>query len=248
MLKEIDRATPIPLYYQVSQILWREIQAGVYQPGDQIPTEKELQERFMVSRATIRQAIAELVYAGILERHRSQGTLVTKFPFEVSLRELGSFTSEFLNQNQNLTTKILSFKMIPAPEQIAGSLQIGPGDLLVAMERLRSVDDEPVCVEKWYGVAKYFPGIQRSMFKDSGWEQSTYYVMMKHYGLKVVRAADAVGAVALQSHEARLLQRETGTPALLRTRISYTTDGNAVMYGSGVYVIRLNFTLETSQR
>lgn len=247
MAKEINRETPIPLYYQVSQILWREIQSGVYQPGDFIPTEKELQQRFQVSRATIRQAIAELMYSGVLERHRSKGTMVTKSPFEVTLRELGSFTNEFLSQNQPLVTRILTFDFIPAPAQVAGILEVETGEKLVVMERLRSVNGDPVCVEKWYTIARNFPGINRSMFSDRGWEQSTYYVLMKNYGLKIIRAYDTVGAVALQPREAKLLKRETGTPALLRTRISYSAENRPVIYGSGVYVIRLNFTLETSQ-
>lgn len=245
--EEVDRNTPIPLYYQVSRILHKEIESGKYRPGDYIPTEIELQKRFGVSRATIRQAIADLVYQGLLERRRSKGTKVSASHIEARLSDLASFTNEMMNGGFTLKTKILNYKQIQVPERIATLLQLESSEMVTVMERLRLVDEKPVSLEKWYAPLKAYPGLNPSMFGETGFEQSTYYVLMKHYGLTVRRAVDTVSPQAVESRDARLLQVEKGTPVLLRTRISFDANNHPVTYATGVYLIRLRFTMEAAR-
>ena len=245
--EKINRSIPIPLYYQVGQILRREIETGKYKPGDLIPTEAELQARFDVSRATIRQAIADLVYSGLVERKRSQGTRVASGRFEATLQELASFTNEMMSSNLNLTTHILQFLYIQPPEPAQEAMDLHADEMVAMMERARFVDDRPIAVERWYAPLKYFPGISKDMFKPSGMEQSTYYMMMKRYNIQVTRTVDSVFAVGLQPHEARILKVEQGYPALLRSRISYDANDIPVNYASGVYLINLKFIMSTNK-
>ncbi len=240
---EINRSSPIPLYYQVSQILRREIETGKYMPGEYIPTEEELQRRFKVSRATVRQGIAELVYMGLVERQRSKGTIVSTGRPETTLHDLASFTNEIMARNLTITTKILSFQHIQPPETITKIFELKQGEQVATMERVRYVEGKPVAVEKWYAPLKYFPGINKGMFKESGMEQSTYYILMKNYKIKINRAVDTVSPVGVETHEAKILGVKPGKPVLLRTRISYSAEGYPVNYGSGVYLIRLKFLL-----
>ena len=62
--EELNRDTPMPLYYQLRSLILKKIQNGDFAEGEAIPTEAELQETFGVSRSTIRQAISELVRDG----------------------------------------------------------------------------------------------------------------------------------------------------------------------------------------
>ena len=218
-----------------------------YKPGDLIPTEAELQARFDVSRATIRQAIADLVYSGLVERKRSQGTRVASGRFEATLQELASFTNEMMSSNLNLTTHILQFLYIQPPEPAQEAMDLRADEMVAMMERARFVDDRPIAVERWYAPLKYFPGISKDMFKPSGMEQSTYYMMMKRYNIQVTRTVDSVFAVGLQPHEARILKVEQGYPALLRSRISYDANDIPVNYASGVYLINLKFIMSTNK-
>lgn len=244
---ELDRSTPIPLYYQVSQIIRKEIESGRYKPGDYIPTEMELQKRFNVSRATVRQAIADLVYQGLLERKRSKGTTVSSTQFEARLSDLASFTNEMMNSGFTLKTHLLSFKQMAVPDNIAEFLNLDTSEAVHAMERLRLVDEKPVSVEKWYAPVKIFPGLEKTSFGETGFEQSTYYVLMKQYGISVTRAVDTVSPLAVESRDAKLLKVDPGTPVLLRSRISYGSDNQPVSYAVGVYLIRLRFLLESNR-
>ncbi len=244
---ELNRSVPIPLYYQISQILRHEIETGKFKPGENIPIEEELQKRFGVSRATIRQAISNLVYSGLLERKRSKGTRVSQGRLEATLVDLASFTNEMMRANENLTTKILDFKHIPPPVPVGEILQLTQEDMVAVMERVRCVDGEPIAVEHWYAALKYFPDINRKLFKDAGMEQSTYYILMNYYNIKINSALDTVSPVGIEAREAKILNVELGKPALLRTRISYSSDGNPVTYASGIYLIRLKFLLGTGR-
>jgi GntR family transcriptional regulator len=244
---EIDRSIPIPLYYQISQILRREIEIGKYKPGENIPVEEELQTRFGVSRATIRQAVADLVYGGLLERKRSKGTMVTQGRLEAILGDLASFTNEMMRTGVNLTSKIVDFKHIPSPASVADMLQLPVNEPVAMMERVRYVDGKAIAVEHWYAVLKYFPGLSSKLFKDSGMEQSTYYILMNTYNLKITSALDTVSPVAIEAREAKMLDVAPGEPALLRTRVSYSSDGHPVTYASGIYLIQLKFLLGTNK-
>ena len=74
--KQLDRSVPIPLYYQLKELILSEIKSGAYRSGDVIPTEKEISAMYELSRTTVRQAVSELVQDGWLYRVKSKGTFV----------------------------------------------------------------------------------------------------------------------------------------------------------------------------
>ncbi len=83
-MDDIDKSVPIPLYYQLKQMIKKGIEEGEYKPGDRLPTEQELCERFDISRQPVRHALTELVYEGILYRTPGRGTFVSDFSLSPS--------------------------------------------------------------------------------------------------------------------------------------------------------------------
>ncbi len=75
-MAEIDRHSPIPIYHQLKTLIQEQIRAGLWRPGDRIPTEKELCQLYGISRSPVRQALKELVYEGVLVRRPGAGTFV----------------------------------------------------------------------------------------------------------------------------------------------------------------------------
>src|SRR6266852_3514872 len=88
----LERSNPLPLYYQLKQVLRQQISAGHLAPHTAIPSEPELVARYRVSRATVRQALTELVHEGLLYRQHGKGTFVCEPLVQQSLSELTSFT------------------------------------------------------------------------------------------------------------------------------------------------------------
>jgi GntR family transcriptional regulator len=245
---EIDKDIPVPLYYQISQQIREQILRGDLSPGDQLPTEKELQEQFDVSRATIRRAISDLVYAGLLERKRALGTIVARGKVEGTLYGFGSFTTEIMQRGLTPKSRILELGIEHAVSPISGFLGVDDGEPVMTLDRMRIVDDVPVAVESVYVPSRLVPGIQRSDFSEDGKRQSTYFVFEDQFGLRLFRAEDTIEAVALEPEEARLLELAKGYPVLLRTRVAFTTDDVPAVYSSGVYAIKLLLSLESIDR
>ena len=76
--EKIDKGTPIPLYFQLKNIILKYINEGNLKPGDSIPTEMELAQIFDISRTTIRQAITELVMEGVSYPCKEQRNVCSK--------------------------------------------------------------------------------------------------------------------------------------------------------------------------
>jgi DNA-binding LacI/PurR family transcriptional regulator len=75
--RKIDTNSPTPLSHQLRSILLNEIQEGVYKPGQRIPSERILAERFRISRASVRETIAAMLSDGTLFRTVGRGTFVS---------------------------------------------------------------------------------------------------------------------------------------------------------------------------
>src|SRR5436309_10426913 len=90
----LERSNPLPLYYQLKEVLKEQIHAGHLAPHTSIPSEPELVNSYHVSRATVRQALAELVHEGLLYRQHGKGTFVCEPRVQQTVSELSSFTEE----------------------------------------------------------------------------------------------------------------------------------------------------------
>lgn len=77
---ELERSSPVPLYYQLAQAIEKSILDGQLRPGDRFENELALAKRLNLSRPTTRRAIQELVDKGLLVRERGVGTQVVQTP------------------------------------------------------------------------------------------------------------------------------------------------------------------------
>ncbi|HEY6710236.1 MAG TPA: GntR family transcriptional regulator, partial [Actinomycetota bacterium] len=116
-------------------------------PGDPLPSEAELCERFSVSRMTVRQALAELTNDGLVERRRGQGTFVTHRPVHRRPGVFLSFTEEMHRRGAQATSRLLSAGLDDPRRPEAEDLGLAPGSQLVRVVRVRLADGVPVALE-----------------------------------------------------------------------------------------------------
>src|SRR2546429_9533243 len=90
----LERSNPLPLYYQLKEVLKEQIRAGHLAPHTSIPSEPELVNSYHVSRATVRQALTELVHEGLLYRQHGKATFVCEPRVQQTVSELTSLTKE----------------------------------------------------------------------------------------------------------------------------------------------------------
>jgi GntR family transcriptional regulator len=106
-------------------------------PGSTMPTERELAERFETSRTTVRQAIAELVVDGRVERTQGRGTFVAQ-PKLMQVRQLTSFSRDLQAQGQRPGSVMLRIDEQPADDEVSAHLELAPGTPIHRVERLRT--------------------------------------------------------------------------------------------------------------
>lgn len=124
---DLDKSVPIPLYYQLKSILLNKIKTGVYQEGQCIPTEIQLAESLQISRSTVRQAVAELVQEGWLERKTSKGTFVCHPESSTTyIRSFEPFHQQVRRLGKTPHTELLELKVIEATAPLAKAMAISP--------------------------------------------------------------------------------------------------------------------------
>jgi GntR family transcriptional regulator len=180
-MDRINRNSKLPLYHQLYEILRSNITRGEWQPGDVIPPESELIDRYQVSRTTVRQVLDMLVNEGLIYRQRGRGTFVAHPTVEQALVRIISFTEDMRQRGFKPGTKVLSSGLVPAPRDIAEKLGVEPGEELARLERLRLADDEPMSIEDSYLVSRVPCSVTQYATRD------TYEGA--HYGHRLSRRA-----------------------------------------------------------
>ncbi len=153
-MTSIDKAIPIPLYYQLKQLLLERIDQGIYPKGEPIASEFEMMEEFGLSRTTVRQAIGELVNEGVLERHKGVGTFVAARPMPTAT---GRINMSLNAGHVGGTCTRVAFGTQPADAAIAERLELAAGDPVYVLDRLRWVDKKPLAFSRSYAPARLFP-------------------------------------------------------------------------------------------
>ena len=176
----IDKSIPTPLYYQLLEIIKKQIDSGDLKPGDVIPTEKDLMDQFEISRATVRQAVLQLVNDGYLRREKSKGTFVTTPPSKFRFIEgLRGFSAEMKRHGIPYVSKVLEKAVIAADEKVAERLAIPHGELIFYAHRLRLVNDRPFLLDRHYVPYKLVPGIEAKLADNV----SLYSILENDYKL-----------------------------------------------------------------
>jgi GntR family transcriptional regulator len=224
----LDRTSPVPLYYQVAQQFEQLIESGRLPPATRLNNELLLAGQLGLSRPTLRRAIEYLVDRGYLVRKRGVGTQVVHPKMRRPV-ELTSLYDDLATAGKNPRTSVLSLETLPATDAVAHALSIEEGTLVVALERLRYADDEPLAIMRnWIprGLVELTPPLL---------ERAGLYQIMRAAGLRLHLASQTVGARKASAAEARLLHATRGEPLLTMQRTTYDDAGRSLEFADHVY-------------
>ncbi|MBC7218340.1 MAG: GntR family transcriptional regulator [Candidatus Caldatribacterium sp.] len=225
--KGIRFAFKLPLYQQVYEALRAAILTGEWKPGDLLPPEPKLMERFGVSRTTIRQALDLLCREGLLQRKQGKGTFVQAPSIEQNIHRILSFTEDMLQRGLVPKTKVIFSGIIEAPQEIAEKLGIQPGEEVARLDRLRLANDEPLSVEEAHLIHRLCPGVlERHDYSKIPLRET----LAKEYGIYLKRAQETIRAIAAPRNLVRLLQIENNAPLLYIERVSFDQYDRPVEY------------------
>ncbi|MFE9866517.1 GntR family transcriptional regulator [Streptomyces sp. NPDC005506] len=224
----VDRSSPVPLYYQLSQQLEAAIEQGRLAPGSLLGNEIELAARLGLSRPTVRQAIQSLVDKGLMVRRRGVGTQVVHSQVKRPL-ELSSLYDDLEAAGQRPATRVLCNRIEPATARVAAALGVPEGTDVHLVERLRSAHDEPMALLRNHVPAGLVDlGTERL-------EATGLYRIMRAAGITLHSARQNVGARLATAEEAAQLAEPEGAPLLTMERTTYDDTARAVEFASHVY-------------
>ncbi|WP_435747080.1 GntR family transcriptional regulator [Microbacterium sp. PMB16] len=207
------------VYTQIADDLRDQIAAGALRPGDDVPTEAELAERWHTSRGPIRNALAALRAEGLIETSRGRPARVVarkanqavdvSVPFTRWARDLGVAPGA---QTQELSLRRAG--------EMAPALDVRPDDTIVSVVRLRLLDGRPTMLER----LNYTEAAGRKLF-DVDLDEVSITEHLSSVGHPIVSLQHVIDAVAADEQDAALLRVARGTPILRLNRTSRDADG-----------------------
>lgn len=206
-----------PLYFQIENILKEQIEKGEYVCGDVLPSEKQLQELFGVSRVTVRQAVGSLVNAGYLQSSQGIGTIVIFEKIDEKLRRVISFSEEMEQHGIKMETSYCNITLEKANKLAASKLNIKEGEETYKLVRVRDAKASPVVYSVTYLKKNYNLPLDPKQYTDS-----LYNLLENRYGVKIIKGQDTFEAVLADKEISKYLNISKGSPVFKRTRI--TTD------------------------
>jgi GntR family transcriptional regulator len=209
-----------PMYQQMNEILRALLRSGEFAQGDQFLTERQIAERFQVSRPTANKVLAGMVAEGLLEFRKGVGTFVSAPRLNSDIQSLISFTEKVKEAGKTPATRVLEFRRIKASEveaEIAQRLQVDRSRELFAIARLRLADGVPVILERRWVPTDIFPGLSRQELRGS-----FYALCRDKYGLRIEESDQTIRAVKLRGHEAKVLEAGKGAPVFLVSAAGYS--------------------------
>ena len=240
--REIDEKLRTPLYHQIYILIRDKILSGAYPNGELIPTEKQLEHTFNVSRITVKRALDELAKEGLVTRQRGRGTMVTyTAPVSSSFGDMDGLLGDMLNIALETKVQILEFNYAKASPQVTDALKLSPESLVQYARRIRTKDGTPFSY-----VTTYVPENIGRSFKRNDLKNQPILALIEKTGVSINRARQTVTATLADGITGPALNVGIGSPLLKVTRIVYDTDDRPVeyiiiYYWPGLY--RLNLDL-----
>lgn len=223
-MKVVDLSNPIPKYIQISAWLKELIQTGRYKKGEKLPSEIELSKTCDVNRNTLRQAIAELVSAGILRKEKGMGTFVSSsipLALKHKLKSISSFRDDLREIGINDDTKVLKKSIEDAKNHIAKTLLLGANHKVIVIRRLRAGNDVPFIYEE-----SYLPGDMFRQIMDMDLTGSMYKLLSERFNIVLARCEQTIRAINLKGKIARILKLPENSAGIFMESVTF--DQNSI--------------------
>jgi len=219
----------LPAYQRIQGVIRKHIDSGQLQPGDAVPSERDLAKTHQVSLMTARHALAFLEREGLVERRRGIGTFVA--PPKIHFNKLMSYTEQMAARTLTAGAKVLFAKIVDNENEAAARLSLPPNSAILKLERLRHASGEPFALETCYLNAAEFPGLLAAPVA----RESLFGILERDYKVELGYADEEVDATAADPRIAEFLGIPRREPLLRIRQVIYSTKGKAVMYVLGFY-------------
>jgi GntR family transcriptional regulator len=220
----ISKESVIPLHIQLADLIREQVHRKELAPNDRLPSERELCEKYTISRITVRKALNTLTQEGLVRSYAGKGSFIAQPPLSEELRPLSSFTQDLERRGLRASSRLLETAILQADEGIAARLMIPHGSEVVRLSRLRLADGQPIAIQLTYLPHYLCPGLLNTDFSD----RSLYWILREHYHLRLAHSDTVIRAALAQANEAALLQIKRPAAVLISEQTTYL-DNHAII-------------------
>ncbi|MEI4195433.1 phosphonate metabolism transcriptional regulator PhnF [Roseovarius sp. E0-M6] len=238
-MRETSGKTPI--WKAIADALRSDLAEGRYVPGDKLPTEAALAERFGVNRHTVRHGVSALVEEGLIRTRRGAGAFVAGTPTDYAIGRRVRFHENLIAAGRRPEKRVLALEERAATTGEAKALDLAPGDPVFAYHGLSLADGQPIAVfESLFPLAR-LTGIASALSETSSVTEALSAVGVPDY----TRASTRLTAVRATATQALHLQVTEGDPLLRSSGVNVAGTGEPVEYGRTWFAgDRVTLTLE----
>jgi GntR family transcriptional regulator len=213
----VVRRDDVPMHSVVRTELLDEIRSGRLAPGDQVPTEPQLIDKYQVSRTTVRRALRDLETMGLIDRQPGRGSFVREPKVEPRLDRLTGFVEDMEALGLNASASVERMEYVGAEQEVSRQLGLSVGETVVHIERVRLANGTPLSFDD-----SYFPlDLGSRIMKENLEEEPFYSILEGKYGILLDGADYAVSAAVADQRVGSLLAIAVGAPVLRLERTSY---------------------------
>jgi GntR family transcriptional regulator len=232
----VDPSSDRPVYKQIADYLRKQIETGSLGPGERVPSESALTERFGVSQGTVRQALALLRGEGLIVAEHGRGVFVRSRPktrrlahdrFARRHRERGkaAYLAEAEEENSVPRVEVIHVGPEKAPGDVARRLSLKSGTKVLVRRRRYFTDDQPTEIAVSYIPWDVAAG---TAIADENPGPGGIYARIEELGHRLGQFSEDVTARMPTPEEVRALRLPAGTPVLTLVRVAFDTEGRAV--------------------
>lgn len=222
----LKKDSAVPLYSQLVNALMAYIKNSL-SVDDKMLSEREICEKYNVSRTTVRVALNELEEMGFIYKRHGKGTYVSGLWKEMkNLSDSYSFTEQMKQLGKVPETRIISFEVTIANPYVAKNMSMSEGEEVYKLKRLRCADGMPMMLETTFIPAYLFQGLSIEQLKS----MPLYEVYPKLYNQDIKYADEDFFASVAQEKEAQQLSIPTGTACLRIFRTTYNQDNKIIEF------------------
>ncbi len=223
-----DTPVRLPHYQHLYETLRQQLLKGVYQVGNLLPSEKELQQAHNLTQPTVRQALSMLAEEGFIKKYQGKGSVVQPLPIGLGMLSIQPHNPTHLFETAEIRTEILKKPTLGSFPDDFQFVPTAHTALFYHFERLRLVNDEVIFYEKIALPAEEVPDFHKQKLEN----RSLFGVLRSRYNVIVKGGEEKVWATAATTPLTDIMRIEAGTPVLRLEKRIETNRPHLTFYSS----------------
>lgn len=210
-------------YVKIKDVIVEQIDSGMLQPRQKLPSERKLAESFGTTRVTLREALSLLESEGKLYREDRRGWFIAPEPLRYDPTQTLNFTGMALAQGRKPKTELLAAKAMLASKQASQLLSLAPFSDVYRVDRVRYLEDRPVVFVTNFIRPELFPNLL-----DFDLSLSLTDIYREQFGVVYQKTRYRIGTTSLLGETAAALRATSGAPAMVVERTNYNPAGDLI--------------------